>query len=129
MYEILVPILIGTFAGFLTGITGVGSTGFILAGLSFSHIIKDYKMVVGTALYTLLFPTAALAAFEFYKNKKINFLVGNLLLVSILLGAYLGSKLVFTTGFSLSEKNTKYITSLIGFFTCIYFFYEASKMK
>ena len=126
MFEIVVPIILGLVAGFLSGFTGISSTGIILAGLSLTKIIKDYKTLIGTILYLSLFPITVGSVWEFYKTKKINYFIGNILLVSFFLGSYLGSKTILNSDLKISEKTIKYITSVIAFTLGTYFFYSAS---
>lgn len=126
MFEIIVSVILGLVGGFLSGFTGMSSVGIILAGLSLTKIIKDYKTIVGTVLYIIVFPISIASVWEFYKTKKINYFIGNILLVSFLLGSYLGSKTILNSDLKISEKNIKYITSAIAFTIGSYFFYSAS---
>ena len=126
MYDLFIAALLGLTSGFFTGFTGISSAGIILAGLSLSQIIKDYKIIMGTILYLLLFPVTSGSVWEFYKAKKINFLIGNILLISSFIGAFLGSKIVLNADLKISEKTIKYTTSAIALTIGAYFFYSAS---
>ena len=126
MFEIIVSIILGLFSGFLSGFTGISSAGIILAGLSLTKVIKYYKTLIGTMLYVVVFPITAGSVWQFYKTKKINYFIGNILLVSFLLGSYLGTKTILNADLKISEKTIKYITSVIAFTLGTYFFYSAS---
>ena len=128
MLGILITLALGFTSGFFTGLTGIGSAGIILAGLSLTKVIKDYKTIVGTILYTLTFPVTLVSVWEFYKAKKINFLIGNVLLISSGIGTFLGSQVALSDDLKMSEKTTKYITSAVAFTIGSYFFYSASML-
>jgi uncharacterized membrane protein YfcA len=125
MFAVFISIMLGLISGFFTGFTGISSAGIMLAGLSFTNVIKDYKTLIGTILYLLMFPITSGSAWEFYKLKKINFFIGNILLVSFFTGSFLGSQILLNSGYKISEKTIKYITSGIALFMFIYFFNAA----
>jgi uncharacterized membrane protein YfcA len=52
---------------------------------------------------------------EFYKAKKIDYTMGLLLFLSIVIGGIFGAKLVVNEKYKLSKKTIKYITSALGF--------------
>jgi uncharacterized membrane protein YfcA len=72
-----------------------------------------------------MFPLTIGSVYEFYKAKKINYELGIILLGTVMLGSYIGSKMVVGNGFTLSLKQSKYITSLLGLFIFILFFNSA----
>ena len=127
MFNIIFVCLIGIIIGLISGITGVLFTGFAI--ILFKYLdVGDYKTILGTTLYVLLFPLTIGSIVEFYKAKKINFAVGNLLLVSLLIGSYIGSKLVLDDSYSLTEKKIKYMSAILSFFSSILFFTQAYKL-
>jgi uncharacterized membrane protein YfcA len=129
--NIFILCLIVFISGLFTGFTGVSSSGIlILALLDWLPIITDLKTVVGTVLYILSFPTHLGSVWEFYKKGKINYFVGNIVVMSLLAGSYIGSKLLLTKklNINVSEKNTKYITAGITFCISIYFFIIAYRL-
>jgi uncharacterized membrane protein YfcA len=125
MYDILLSIFLGFISGFFTGFTGISALGIVLAGLSITQIIPDYKTVIGTVLYLLMFPFTIGSVWQFYKIGKINFFLGNILLISVLIGSYLGSKLVLTGNLKISNKTIKYTTGWVAFIMAIYFLSSA----
>ena len=73
-----------------------------------------------------MFPLTIGSIYEFYKSNSINYELGIILLVSVIIGSYLGSKTVVGSGFKFSIKQIKYITSGLGL--CIFIFiYECMK--
>jgi len=129
MNNIIILICLGSICGFFTGFTGISTTGLILAGLSLFNVISDYQTIMGTVLYILIFPVTIISAWQFYINKKINFFVGNILLVSMLVGLYFGSYLVLNSKFKINDKLIKYTTSFIALSMGIYFFISAYYSK
>ena len=117
-------VLIGLISGVLLGITGILPLGFFIILLSLLDV-GDYKTILGTVLYVILFPVSIGSVWEFYKAKKVNFLVGNVLLVAMMIGSYLGSKLVLYEKFQLTEKAIKYITAIMSLTASILFFHAA----
>ena len=124
MFNTIIICLVGLISGLLLGLTGILPLGFFI--LLFKYLdVGDYKTILGTVLYVILFPLSIGSVFEFYKAKKINFLVGNILLVTMVIGSYIGSKLVLDEHFKLTEKTIKYITAIMTFVASILFFIAA----
>jgi uncharacterized membrane protein YfcA len=124
MFNTILIIIIGLISGLLLGVTGILPLGFFI--LLFKYLgVGDYKTIMGTVLYVILFPLSVGSVWEFYKVKKINFFVGNILLITMIIGSYLGSKLVLDEHFQLTEKTIKYITAIMTFIFSIVFFITA----
>jgi len=116
--------IIGILSGILLGLTGILPLGFFILLLKYLNV-GDYKTILGTVLYVILFPLSIGSVLEFYKAKKINFFAGNILLVTMVIGSYIGSKLVLDDHFKFTEKTIKYITAIFTFVTSILFFIDA----
>ena len=129
MLDIISFIFIGLTSGLMTGITGVGPNGIILLLLSVMPFVKDYKTIVGTMLYILLFPVTLFAVIDYYNNKKINFLAGNIIVVGVLVGSFIGSKIALNQQFKMSEKTKKYLTAGILFTLGSFFLISAYNLK
>ena len=124
MFNIILICLIGLISGLLLGLTGILPLGFFLILFKYFNV-GDYKTIIGTVLYVILFPLTIGSVWEFYKTKKINFFVGNILLVTMIIGSYFGSKLVLDERFQLTEKTIKYISAIMSFVFSIAFFITA----
>ena len=124
MISIIIEIIIGLIAGLTLGITGIAPTGLILLALDFFKI-GDYKTNVGSILFLNLFPITAGSVYEFYHAKKINFALGFTLLFSILVGSFIGSKILLNKENNFSVKSIKYLTSIIGFIIGVCFLISA----
>ena len=106
------------------GFTGIFPTGLVLILLEYFKI-SEYKKNLGAILLINLFPITIGSIYEFYNSNSINYELGIILLFSVIMGSYLGSKLVVGSGFKLSVKQIKYITSGLGFFIFILFLNSA----
>ena len=128
MNQYLIELILGTICGLFLGVTGIAPTGLVLLVLDYFGI-GNYITNLGTILFLNLFPLTLGSVWEFYKAKQINFKMGLILLVSIIIGSFIGSKMVVgDSSVTLSEKSIKYITSALGFIIGILFFFSAYNM-
>lgn len=124
MFNIILICLIGLISGLLLGLTGILPLGFFVLFLKYLNV-GDYKTVLGTVLYVFLFPISVGSVFEFYKAKKINFFIGNILLITLIIGSYISSKFLLEEQFKITEKTIKYISCVMTFLASIVFFIDA----
>jgi len=124
MNQFLIESILGLMTGLFLGITGIAPIGLVLIALDVLKI-GDYKSNLGTILFLNLFPITIGSVFEFYKAKQINFSLGLILLVSIILGSFIGSKYVVGEKNIFSTKAIKYITAYLSFFVGIVFLISA----
>jgi uncharacterized membrane protein YfcA len=124
MNKFLVEIILGFLCGLFLGTTGIAPTGLVLIALD-TLKIGDYKSNLGAVLFLNLFPITLGSIYDFYKSKQINFTLGAILLLTIMLGSFIGSKFVVGEKAILSTKMIKYITSFMGFLIGIVFLYSA----
>ena len=125
MNQVLIETILGLLTGLFLGITGVAPTGIILIALDYLKI-GDYKSNLGSILFLNLFPITFGSVFQFYKSKQINFSLGFILLFSVIIGSFIGSK--FVSGdkkFTISTKIIKYTTAYLSFITGIFFLFSA----
>jgi uncharacterized membrane protein YfcA len=124
MNAIVVETILGLLCGIFLGITGIAPTGLILLALDFLKI-GDYKSNLGAILFLNLFPITIGSVFEFYKSNKINYSIGTILLLTIILGTFIGSRFVVGNKIVLSTKIIKLITAYLSLFMACAFFYAA----
>ena len=125
MYQFLIESIFGLLAGLFLGITGIVPTGIILILLDYLKI-GNYKSNLGSILFINLFPITIGSVFEFYKSKQINFSLGLILLISLVLGSFIGSKFVVSDNkYIISTKQIKYITAYLSFITGVLFLISA----
>ena len=124
MNQYIIEAILGLLSGIFLGITGILPVGLFLIILDYLYI-GDYRSNLGAILFLNLFPYTIGSIYEFYKTKKINYRLGLILLFTITIGSYIGSKYVVGAGFKLSIKQIKYISAILALIMCILFFISA----
>ena len=124
MNPYIIEAILGLVSGIFLGITGILPIGIILIALDYLNI-GDYISNLGAILFLNLFPVTIGSIYEFYKSKKINFSLAWILLLSIILGSYIGSKYIVGAGFKLSVKQIKYVSAILALIMMIVFFISA----
>jgi uncharacterized membrane protein YfcA len=128
MFQYIIELVFGLLSGVLMGITGI--PGLPLLILIFDYFkISEYKKLLGAILFVNLFPISIGSVWEFYKNKQIDFTMGWIVLLSTIIGGFIGSKLVVDDKNKLSHKSIKYISGIFAIFTGILFFISAQYEK
>jgi len=129
MYELFVVSILGFVMGLLQGAVGVTPMSIIIFILYYFKIMTDYKTILGTALYIALLPLTIGSVWEFYKVQKIHFLFGNILLITLIIGSYIGSLIILNPGYRITDKMIQYITSAMGFVIFVMYFILAYTSK
>ena len=86
-------LLVGTLAGVFAGMFGIGGGLIIVPALALLYGMKQHA-AVGTSLGALLLPVGALSAWVYWKNGNVNLKYSALLAGGLLIGAFVGAKLV-----------------------------------
>lgn len=94
---ILIVLIIGLFAGMLSGLVGVGG-GIVLVPALIYFLHYDQHKAQGTSLGVLVFPVVIIAFLKYYFDLKktgdpIDFRVIGLLAAGFVIGGFLGSTL------------------------------------
>jgi uncharacterized membrane protein YfcA len=113
-------ILSGIIAGGLSGLLGITGSVVILPLLLFFGIFQNYKLAIGTVIFTFDPILSIFALIQYAKENQIDYLIGIALFFSYMVGAYIGSKFNKV----LNEKILKYITAFILFILSLYVFYN-----
>jgi uncharacterized membrane protein YfcA len=124
MNQYIIEAVLGLISGIFLGITGILPVGLFLIILDYLYI-GDYKSNLGAILFLNLFPYTIGSICEFYKTNKINYRLAWILLFTITVGSYIGSKYVVGKGYKLSIKQIKYVSAFIGLIMCVLFFISA----
>ena len=124
MLQHLIQLFLGLISGLFLGITGVAPTGLILIALD-NLKIGDYKSNLGAILMLNLFPVTISSVYEFYKSDQINYSLAFILIFSIMIGSYFGSKMVIGKNSFFNVKNIKYLTGALSLFAAIVFLTSA----
>ena len=124
MFKILLPIVLGFITGLFNGSTGVLPTALTLIILNYFNY-NDYKKMIGAVALLNLFPISFGSFWNFYITGNVDYILGITLLLTIIVGDYVGSLLVVDKRYQLSEKSIKYLTSILAFISSIVFFISA----
>lgn len=124
MNQYIIEAVLGLISGIFLGITGILPVGLFLIILDYLYI-GDFKSNLGAILFLNLFPYTIGSICEFYKTNKINYRLAWILLFTITVGSYIGSKYVVGKGYKLSIKQIKYVSAFIGLIMCVLFFTSA----
>ncbi len=89
---ILVLLLIGLFAGMLSGFIGVGG-GIVIVPALIYFLGFSQHMAQGTSLALMLPPIGILAVYNYHKAGEINFTYAIVIAIAFILGGYFGSKI------------------------------------
>ena len=124
MNQYIIEAILGLIAGVFLGITGILPVGLFLIILDYLNI-GDYRSNLGAILFLNLFPYTIGSFYQFYKTENINYSLGLILFISIIIGSHIGSKYVVGKGYKLSIKQIKYVSAFLGLLMCILFFISA----
>lgn len=122
---IVLLIIIGLLAGFLSGLVGIGGGVLIVPALVL-FLGFSQKLAQGTSLGILLLPVGLLAVIQYYKQGYVNVNYVAIISVTFVVGSILGSKLAL----SLSEDKMKKLFAVILMLIAIkMLFFDNSKPK
>ena len=107
---IILLILIGLAAGFLSGLVGIGG-GIIIVPALVLLLGFTQKQAQGTSLGIMLLPIGILAVIQYYKQGYLNVNYVLIVACAFVVGGFLGSKLAL----SLSDEKMKKVFAVILF--------------
>ncbi len=90
-------LVIGVFAGVLSGMFGIGGGIVIVPALLLVAKMSPLT-ATGTSLGALLLPVGALGAWEFYRNGHVEIKASLLVALGLFAGAWFGARLALTMG-------------------------------
>ena len=99
----LLYILLGAFAGVLSGLIGIGGGVIIVPSLIFLFGFSQQE-AQGTTLGLLVPPIGMLAAWTYYQQGYVNLKVAALICLGFVLGGLVGAKLAINLPSNLLEK-------------------------
>ena len=109
---ILLLVIIGIFAGTLSGLVGVGG-GIVIVPALILFMGFSQHQAQGTSLGLLLLPVGILAVINYYNKGFVDFKVIAVMSVAFVIGGWLGSKLAI----SLSQETVRKIFAVVLFYT------------
>ena len=111
---VIILVLIGLFAGMLSGLIGVGGGIIVVPALVFFLGFTQHE-AQGTSLGLLLLPVGILAVANYYKQGYIDVKVVAIMCIAFVLGGWLGSKL----SLALPADTVKKVFAIILFYAAI----------
>ncbi len=94
---VLVYLLIGTLAGVLSGLFGVGGGVIMVVGMV-SIMKLPFLTATGTSLGAMLLPVGIFAALEYHRKGNLDVKISLLLAVGLAAGAWFGARLAHGAG-------------------------------
>jgi uncharacterized membrane protein YfcA len=114
LFKTAIQFILGLASGIFLGVTGIIPSAIILLILNLLNI-GGYKSNLGAILFVMLFPVTIGSVYEFYKSKQIDYYLSLILLISITIGSYVGSKFVAGEKGTLTPRTIKYFSGLVTF--------------
>lgn len=88
---IFILLAIGLFAGFMSGLVGIGG-GVVIVPLLVYFLGYNQHLAQGTTLFMFMFPIGIFAVFNYYKNGSVDWKTAAVISSMFIIGAYFGSK-------------------------------------
>ena len=107
IFQISILLIIGIFAGFLSGMVGIGG-GIVIVPMLVYFLGFDQHTAQGTTLFMFLFPIGILGVMNYYQKGNIEMKTAAIICTTFIIGSYFGSKLALNI-----DKTT--ITKVFGF--------------
>lgn len=113
MNTLIILLLVGLAAGFLSGLIGIGG-GIIIVPILVYFLSMDQKMAQGTTLFMFLFPVGLLGVYSYYKENYVDFKVAGVMAITFIIGSYLGGKTVIAIDTKIVKQIFGAIIILVG---------------
>ena len=97
-------VLLGLFAGVLSGLFGIGG-GIVIVPVLLLFFKMKAHMATGTSLAALVLPVGFFGALNYYKQGAVNMQGALLIAAGLALGAFAGSKLAFELPVRLVQRS------------------------
>lgn len=91
LQTLIVLLLVGVFAGFASGMVGIGGGIVIVPALVYFLALTQHQ-AQGVSIGMLLMPVGFLAAYNYYKQGNLNFTYSAIIGITFIFGAWMGSK-------------------------------------
>lgn len=119
---IIILILIGIFAGAISGFIGVGGGVIIVPALVYFLSVSQHT-AQGTSLLLMLPPIGILAVMNYYKAGQIDWTYGIIIASTFIIGAYFGSKI----SLKLNANTVKLVFGIFMLYVSISMIYKSLK--
>ena len=105
---IFLLLLIGIFAGFMSGFVGIGGGVIIVPALVYFLGLSQFE-AQGTSIFLMLPPIGILAAYNYYNADAMNWKFGAVIAIAFVVGGFFGSRL----SLKMDELLVKFIFGII----------------
>jgi uncharacterized membrane protein YfcA len=123
--RLLYTSIAGIIAGFLGGLLGMSGTVIMLPLLVLFNIFNNYKIAIGTVLFSFDPFGSIFALVKNVMENKIDYYVALTLFFTYIFGSYIGT----LYNAKLSEKTIKYMTATLLLILSMYMFYNGYEVK
>jgi uncharacterized membrane protein YfcA len=106
--QVMILLVIGLAAGFMSSMVGIGGGLVIVPALVFFYGM-DQKMAQGTSLLIIALPVTAAGAYAYYKSGNANWQMALVVASTFLVGGYLG-------GFLANKMETNTVRKIFAVF-------------
>lgn len=89
--EILILLSIGLFAGFLSGLVGIGG-GIVVVPVLVYYFSMNQKTAQGTVLFMFLLPVGILGVMNYYRAGHVDVKLAAIMAITFVAGSYFGSR-------------------------------------
>ena len=113
MDTVIIILIIGIFAGMLSGFIGVGG-GLIVVPCLVYFLGMSQHSAQGTSLAMMLPPIGVMAVYNYYKAGEVDFKVAAILCISFIAGSFFGSKIALSLSPALIKKAFGILIILLG---------------
>ncbi len=107
MSTIIILLVIGVIAGYLSGLIGIGG-GIVIVPFLVYVLHMGQKTAQGTTLCMFLIPIGALSVYNYHKAGHVDFKTAAIIAVTFIIGSYFGSK----TAVSIDTKMVRQIFAI-----------------
>lgn len=115
MINIIFYILLGLFAGAISGLIGIGGGIIIVPALIYLFGLSQHH-AQGTTLALLIPPIGLLAAWTYYKHGYVNLSIAIFVCLGFFIGGLLGAKLGVRFSNETLEKIFGFVLVLVGLY-------------
>lgn len=120
---LILLLIVGLSAGFLSGLIGIGG-GIIIVPALILFLGFSQKLAQGTSLGILLLPVGILAVLQYYKQGYLNVNYVLIIASAFVLGSFLGSKVALSVS---DEKMKKVFAIVLLLIAAKMLFFDKSK--
>jgi len=113
MNTIVILLLLGIIAGFLSGLIGIGG-GIVIVPVLVYFLSMDQKTAQGTTLFMFLMPIGFLGVYTYYKGGHVDIKAALLISSTFILGSFFGARTAQTIDTSLVRQLFAIAIILIG---------------